>query len=387
MRNGSGQYNLPNGTWTSSAANGSLATLADFQSLINDVANALTQSISKDGQTPITGNLAMGGNKLTGLGAGTATGQTLSWEQLFAQGTETDVASAATCDIGLQNSNFLRITGTTTIASFGTNYRGPRYLRFAGAVTLTNSSTLILPGGANFTTTAGDVLVAIPKATGGTADGWYIVSLPTSLAGYVTLSGTQTLTNKTIDGASNTITNLPTTALANNAVTSGKMSTTGVTAASYTAANITVDAAGRITSASNGAASGGMTLLATITPSSGVSSVSITGLASSKQFVIAVAGVGLATSSWFAVALSSNNGGSYGALKQITPGNSPTHNIACDVFNTNITAIKVIRPLDGSGSILGIVTEASITGVINALQFQCGANFSGTGNIYVYGIN
>jgi len=204
MRNGVGVYVPPSGTWTSGAANGVLANLVDWQTLLEDLVDAISQSVSKDGQTVLTGDLQMGGFKLTGMGAGSAAGQTLTWEQLFAQGTETDVASAATTDIGVQNSNFLRITGTTTITSFGTNYRGPRFLRFAGAVTLTNSSTLVLPGGADFTTTAGNVLVAIPKATAGVADGWYIVSLPADLSTYVTLTGTQTLTNKTLESPEST---------------------------------------------------------------------------------------------------------------------------------------------------------------------------------------
>jgi hypothetical protein len=70
----------------------------------------------------------------------------------------------------------LRITGTTTITSFGTNYKGPRFLRFEGAVTLTNGSALTLPGGANITTAAGDCCIVIPRATLGTADGWQVVA-------------------------------------------------------------------------------------------------------------------------------------------------------------------------------------------------------------------
>jgi hypothetical protein len=163
-----------NNSWNP-PVNGVLATGADFKSLYDDLIDAITQSVSRDGQSPMTGDLQMGGFKLTGMGVGTGTGQTLTWEQLFAQGVEVDVASAATTDIGLQNSNFLRITGTTTITSFGTNYRGPRFIRFAGAVTLTNSASLILPGGINYTTVAGDVLIAVPKATAGVADGWVIV--------------------------------------------------------------------------------------------------------------------------------------------------------------------------------------------------------------------
>lgn len=156
--------------------NGVLATGSDFKALYDDLISALTQSVSRDGQSPMTGNLNMGNNKINGVSAGTGSGQALAFEQLFAQGTMQDLASAATTDIGLQNTNFLRITGNTTITSFGTNYRGPRFLVFAGAVTLTNSSTLVLPGGANITTSAGDVLIAIPGATLGTADKWIVTA-------------------------------------------------------------------------------------------------------------------------------------------------------------------------------------------------------------------
>jgi hypothetical protein len=86
---------------------------------------------------------------------------------------EVDVASASTCDIGAANSHFVRITGTTGISSLGTNYNGPRFIRFAGALTLThNASTLILPGGANITTAAGDTCTAVP--IGAPGSGWLV---------------------------------------------------------------------------------------------------------------------------------------------------------------------------------------------------------------------
>jgi len=95
--------------------------------------------------------------------------------QSTSSGVEVDVASAATTTIGGLASNKVRITGTTTITSLGTLYIGPVFLRFAGAVTLTNGANLVLPYGNNITTKAGDLFVAWPKATTGVADGWLLM--------------------------------------------------------------------------------------------------------------------------------------------------------------------------------------------------------------------
>jgi hypothetical protein len=122
------------------------------------------------------GNLNLANNKITNLAAGTGAGDAATWAQLFGASTQADIASAATTDIGVQNTSFLRVTGTTTITSFGTSYRGPRFLTFEGAVTLTHSSTLVLPGNANITTAAGDSLIVIPGATLGTADKWVVMA-------------------------------------------------------------------------------------------------------------------------------------------------------------------------------------------------------------------
>lgn len=79
-----------------------------------------------------------------------------------------DVASATTTDIGAVTSNFVRITGTTTITSLGTATAGIlRLVYFAGALTLThNATSLILPGAANITTAAGAAMIAISLGSG-----------------------------------------------------------------------------------------------------------------------------------------------------------------------------------------------------------------------------
>jgi len=203
-RNGSGSFSLVTNSW-SPATNGVPATAGDFQTLINDVATALTQSVSKDGQTPLTGDLPAGGNKITGLEAGTASGDSLRWEQLFSQGVIADIASASTVDIGGQLTSFLNVTGTTTITSFGTNYNGPRYLKFAGALTLTHSSSLVLPASTNITTAAGDVAIVMPIS-----GGWQVAAYQRA-AGLPVFPGplsTSGITGAAESGAKSSITSL-----------------------------------------------------------------------------------------------------------------------------------------------------------------------------------
>lgn len=138
--------------------------------------------------------------------------QYLSPNDLYNQGTEVDVASASTVNIGAENTCFLRVTGTTTITSFGTTYKGPRYIRFAAALTLThNASTLILPTGANITTAAGDYALVVPKATSGTADGW-AVAVYQKANGQALVSATDYLNTTRIDVASAATVDLTTNA-------------------------------------------------------------------------------------------------------------------------------------------------------------------------------
>ena len=195
-RNGSGQYSAPTNSWNP-AINGVPATAADWQAVLNDIVSALTQSVSRDGQTAMTGNLPMAGNKVTGLGNATATGDALTFAQLFSQGQQQDVPAAATTDIGAQLSTLINVTGAATITSFGTNYNGPRFLRFAGVCTLINSATLVLPGGANITTAAGDSCIAVPL--GNPATGWRVARMgDVSTTGDQTIGGIKTFTSQIV---------------------------------------------------------------------------------------------------------------------------------------------------------------------------------------------
>ena len=246
-RNGSGTYNRAVAAYVA----GTTITAATINSEMDDIATALTGSMARDGQSPATANIPMGGFRLTGLanaiastdaaalgqvaalagatmtGALGVTAGTAALPGVFVSGdTNTglfqpsadtlavtvggaevarfganglqsaapwvDLASATTTDLGAQTSTNLRITGTTTITGFGTVASGTmRNLRFAAALTLThNATSLILPGGANITTAAGDTATAISLGSGN----WVVTdfqrasALP-ALQGLITGSG------------------------------------------------------------------------------------------------------------------------------------------------------------------------------------------------------
>lgn len=78
------------------------------------------------------------------------------------------LASATTTDLGSAKSNYVIVSGTTTITGLGTSRQGVvRFVRFSGALTLThNGTSLILPTAANITTAAGDTALFISEGTG-----------------------------------------------------------------------------------------------------------------------------------------------------------------------------------------------------------------------------
>ena len=80
-RNGSGVYSLAQSPFVT----GTIIDATAMNSDMTDLASALTQSISRDGQSPPTGNLPMGGFQHTGAAPGTASGQYLMYGQSGAQ--------------------------------------------------------------------------------------------------------------------------------------------------------------------------------------------------------------------------------------------------------------------------------------------------------------
>lgn len=103
-RNGSGTYTLPAGN---PVVTGTTITSTWSNNTLSDIATALTGSVASDGQTPITGNLQMGNNRITGLATPSV---------------GTDAVTKAYADAlvdGTASGSFtnLTVTGTTTLAT------------------------------------------------------------------------------------------------------------------------------------------------------------------------------------------------------------------------------------------------------------------------------
>lgn len=191
-RNGTGGYSPPANGWNP-AINGTAATAADWQQILNDIAAAIQQSVSSDGQTTMTGSLKMGGFVVSGLGAPTGTGQSLRWEQMTKGA---DIASAATITIPNEG-NVFHVTGTTQITAINDTYLGRiTYLIFDGVLTLKNSTGLVLPGGADIKTKAGEAYAVLNDSPGV----WRLVAYPTRVDVQTGAIPTQGFKNVLING-------------------------------------------------------------------------------------------------------------------------------------------------------------------------------------------
>jgi hypothetical protein len=151
-----------------------------------------------------------------------------------------------------------------------------------------------------------------------------------------------------------------------------------------------------LTSQGSGAAiqwadpSTGLTLLATLTPTNGTSSVSVTGLASRQSLMIVPDGVVVSSNAGLAAYISSNNGSSYSTQNiGFTNGNSTTPAGFAQIFRTDASSSnKPYFSVAPSASNAGAVTD--VTGVINAIKVDVsigGPTYTGAGKIYVYGLN
>lgn len=145
-RNGSGTYNLPGGN---PVVTQTLITSSWANTTMADLAAAISQSLSKDGQTVPTANLPMGGFRHTGAGdpADRTSYQTLGAAQDGKESRVTTVAGTNTITGNLPGSPSALVTGMRVQLIPVVNNTGPATLNINGtgnkAITTTAGSPLI----------------------------------------------------------------------------------------------------------------------------------------------------------------------------------------------------------------------------------------------------
>lgn len=134
-RNGSGTYNLPAGQ---PVVTGTTISSSTFNTLTNDLANALTTSVCTDGQSVMTGNLQMGAKKITNLGNGSSSTDAAAYGQLT-----TGLINAQTA---IQAKNFL-LNGQMRLAS-NSQFSNISSTAYAGSINnwVSQSSNGVLNG-------------------------------------------------------------------------------------------------------------------------------------------------------------------------------------------------------------------------------------------------
>ena len=129
--NGSGTFTLPAGNPVSS--NTAISSVT-HNATNSDIAAALTNCFTRDGQSTATGNINFGGYKITGLAKGTIAGDSVRFEQVAkideATGVNTDIKS---------------ITGLTTMLPVNQGGTGVTTSTGTGNTVLSTSPTLVTP--------------------------------------------------------------------------------------------------------------------------------------------------------------------------------------------------------------------------------------------------
>jgi hypothetical protein len=204
-RNGSGVYSLPAGNPV--VTNTTISTTW-ANSTLTDLATAMTGSVASDGQTPITGNLQMGANRITGLADGIAATDATTLTQV-----NTAIATAGATYL-LKASNLSDVANATTARGNLTAAKSGANSDITSLTGLTTPLTVAQGGTGAATLTANNVLLgngtSAPQAVAPSTSGNVLTSNGTtwtSVAGaYVLTNGT---TQASTSGTSIDFTSLP----------------------------------------------------------------------------------------------------------------------------------------------------------------------------------
>jgi hypothetical protein len=117
-RNGVGVYSLPATSWNP-ATTGATIESTGWNTTAADLASALTQSLSKDGQTTMTGALPMGNNKIINLADGSASTDAMAFGQGAKLAGGNTFTGAQTFNGSISLSGSLTVTGPVIFTGGG----------------------------------------------------------------------------------------------------------------------------------------------------------------------------------------------------------------------------------------------------------------------------
>ena len=197
--NGSGTYSLPSGN---PVATGTTISSTTTNNTNSDIATALSNCITRDGQSPATANLPLGGYKLTGLATGTSSGDSVSYEQItsFITASSTDTLTNKDLSSGTNTFPTSLVTLTGTQALTNKTLSVPIITGYTETV-YTLSGTDINPANGTIQT---KTLAANTTFTESIADGQSVV-LMLNPATYTTTWPTITWINTTGSGSAPTL--------------------------------------------------------------------------------------------------------------------------------------------------------------------------------------
>lgn len=183
-RNLSGTYTLPSGNPVTA---GTTITTTWANNTLNDIATALTQSVSSDGQTTWTGDMVAGNNKITGLADGSAADDSATIGQV--QGNTFAMLGA------VSGADTITATASPPITAYATG----QTFRFVSAGANTGAVTLALNGlTAKAVTKTGTTALAAGDIPSGAVvevvyDGTQFQMLGLASTGSPTFTGTVTI--------------------------------------------------------------------------------------------------------------------------------------------------------------------------------------------------
>jgi|LakMenE18May11ns_1017448.scaffolds.fasta_scaffold9831294_3 hypothetical protein len=174
--NGSGTYNLPAGN---PVVTGTTISSSTTNTTNSDIATALTNCITRDGQSTPSANLPMNAKKLTGLAAGTSAGDSVRYEQVVLTGGALGTPTSGTL---------------TNCTADGTNAVGYKNIPKSGSDKVT-SYPLVTTDVGKYISVGSSGSITVPDATFAAGDA---VSIFNNTSGNITL--TMSITTAYISG-------------------------------------------------------------------------------------------------------------------------------------------------------------------------------------------